>query len=62
MNTERLEQLIKESDWLLTHKNIHLGFISRAKENEDKRSEVRDLIEKVYSKCTLESIISFYKK
>jgi hypothetical protein len=56
MNTERLEQLIKESDWLLTHKNIHLGFISRAKENEDKRSEVRDLIEKVYSKCTLESI------
>jgi len=56
MNTERLEQLIDGSDMNQMQKNISKGFISRAKENEDKRSEVRDLIEKIYSKCTLESI------
>jgi hypothetical protein len=56
MNTERLEQLIDGSDMNQMQKNISKGFISRAKENEDKRSEVRDLREKIYSKCTLESI------
>lgn len=56
MNTDKINQLIEDSDMNQMHKTIHKGFISRAKENEDKRSEVRDLIEKVYDKCTLESI------
>ena len=56
MNTDKINQLIKDSDMNQMQKNSHLGFIFRAKENEDKRTEVRDLIEKVYGKHTLESI------
>ena len=56
MKTDRLEQLIEESDMVQMQKNVCKRFIFRAKEVEDKRSEVRDLIEKVYGKCTLESI------
>ena len=46
MNTEKINQLIKDSDMNQMQKNSHLGFIFRAKENEEKRTEVRDLIEK----------------
>jgi hypothetical protein len=56
MNTDKINQLIEDSDMNQMQKNVCKGFISRAKENEDKRSEVRDLIEKIYGKCTLESI------
>lgn len=56
MNIDKINQLIEESDMIQMHKNISKGFIFRAKENEDKRSEVRDLINTVYNKCTLEDI------
>ena len=56
INTDKISQLIEDSDMNQMQKNSHLGFIFRAKENEDKRTEVQDLIEKVYGKCTLESI------
>ena len=56
MNTDKISQLIEDSDMNQMQKNSHLGFIFRAKENEEKRTEVRDLIEKVYGKHTLESI------
>lgn len=56
MNTDRLLQLIEESDMVQMQKNVSRGFVHRAKENEDKRAEARELIEKVYNKCTLEDI------
>jgi hypothetical protein len=57
MNTANtLEELVNSSGMNQMQKNITNGFIFRAKENEGKRSEVRDLIEKVYSKCSIESI------
>ena len=42
MNTDKLEQLIEESDMVQMQKNVCKGLISRAKEVEDKRSEARD--------------------
>ncbi len=56
MNTDKINQLIEDSDMNQMQKNVSKGFIFRAKENEDKRAEVRDLIEKTYSKCTVEDI------
>ena len=56
MNIDRINQLIEDSDLNKMQKNINLGFIFRAKENEDKKIEARDLIEKVYGKCTVENI------
>lgn len=56
MKTDKLQELINGSDMNQMQKNIFLGFISRAEERETKRAETRDLIEKVYNKCTVEDI------
>lgn len=56
MKIDKLQELINDSDMNQMQKNISLGFISRAEERENKRAEARDLIEKVYSKCTVEDI------
>ncbi len=45
MNTEKLKELIDNSDSNQLQKNVMMGFIDRAKENESLRREDRKLIE-----------------
>lgn len=56
MEIGRLENLIDGADFSQMTKNVFKGFVHRAKENEDKRAEARQLIENIYGKCSLESI------
>lgn len=57
MNTEKLKELITNSDSSQAHKNIMIGFIDKAKENESLRREDRKLIEEVGSVKHLDEVI-----
>jgi len=48
--TDKLEELVNDSDLTLMQKNMTKGFIFRAKEDEEEKSKDRDLIKEVYSK------------
>lgn len=53
----KLEDLINSSDMSQLHKNVSLGFVSRAKEAEEDRIKLRDLVEEVASEKNLDKIV-----
>lgn len=57
MNTEKLIELVDGSDMNQLQKNVTKGFITRAKEAEDKRNRTRDLIEEVYGKDRIDEVL-----
>ncbi len=57
MNTEKLKELIDNSDSNQLQKNVMIGFIDRAKENESLRREYRKLIEEVGDVKNLHEIV-----
>lgn len=58
MNTDKIEQLVQDSDLNQMQKNVSLGFIRRAKENEEKRTEARELVERAYGeKSSIQEIV-----
>ena len=57
MNTEKLKELITNSDSNQVHKNIMIGFIDRATENDSLRREDRKLIEEVGSVKNLDEVV-----
>lgn len=57
MKTDKLEELIDNSDLNKLQKNVTKGFILRAKDNEEKRQEDRDLIEQVANVKNLAEVV-----
>jgi hypothetical protein len=53
----KLEDLINSSDMSQLHKNVSLGFVARAKENEEGRRKIRDLVEEIANEKNLDEII-----
>lgn len=53
----KLEDLINSSDMNQLHKNVSLGFVSRAKEAEEDRRKLRDLVKEVASEKNLDEIV-----
>lgn len=57
MNTEKLKELITNSDSNQLQKNIMIGFIERAKEKESLRVEDRKIIEEVGNVKHLDEVV-----
>lgn len=57
MNTEKLKELITNSDSSQAYKNIIIGFIDRATENDSLKREDRKLIEEVGSVKHLDEVV-----
>jgi hypothetical protein len=57
MNTDKLKELINNSDSNQVHKNIMIGFIDRVNETESKYREDRKLIEEVGGVKHLDEVI-----
>jgi len=57
MNTEKLKELITNSDSNQVRKNIMIGFIDRATENDSLKREDRKLIEEVGSVKHLDEVV-----
>jgi len=57
MNIQKLEELIENSDFNRVSKNILIGFLDGANQERIRRSEDRDLIEKVYGLKNLSDIV-----
>jgi len=57
MNIQKLEELIENSDFNRVSKNILIGFLDGANQERIKRSEDRELIEKVYGLKNLSDIV-----
>lgn len=53
----KLEDLINDSDMNQLQKNISLGFVSRAKESEEQRRNVRQLVEEIANEKKLNGIV-----
>lgn len=57
MNTEKLKELITNSDSNQLQKNVMIGFITRAEESEDKNSEDRQLVIDIANEKRLSKIV-----
>lgn len=53
----KLEDLINDSDMNQLHKNVSLGFVSRAKESEEQKRNLRKLVEETTNVKNLDTIV-----
>lgn len=57
MNTEKIKELISNSDILNIQKNVLIGFIGRAEERENEILEIKKLIESTSYKQQVDEIL-----
>lgn len=57
MGTEKIKELINNSEFSQIHKNVFNGFIDRAKDEQDRKQEDRKLIEQVANEKKLSEVI-----